>query len=296
MDSILIAILIMNAVISIICAIRWKGGKESILNIFFFLMLPVLGLGIYFIPRFMLAINKNIGYDRDSLVKRIDTEHVPQMPVVREELNTIAVGDAMAVSNNTEKRQLMLKQLKKDETDNYKLVLDAGKDEDSETAHYVAAAKMEAYRNKFVEILKIKNKISEDNADPEMVVELLEKMELYIDSELLAEKEALMYKNEYCQLFSKADDFVKRQFTIREYTKYISYLVDMDQYDKVQEFWNPEDEKMACEDNFMRMMEIHYRHKNKEKFYTCMEQLKKSKIVLSSNGLETIRFWENRRV
>lgn len=295
MSSMLIIILLINCAVSFLCAFRWKGEKEKLVNVFFFLALPVLGLGIYILPRLLLRFDRSVGYDRDSLVKRLEVANSLQMPEVREELSVIAVEDAMVVSNRKEKRSLMLKQLKKEEADNYRVVLAAGKDEDSETAHYVAAAKMEAYRNKFVDIIKTKNKVASGVMDGELVLELLEKIEIYIESELLAEKEAEIYKREYCQVLEEADSKVKKQLTVREYTNYISYLVDLDEYDKVQKVWDVKNENMICEKSFMKILEAHYKHREREKFYICLEQLKKSRIVLSPQGLEYIRFWESRR-
>jgi len=295
MSSILITILGINFAVSFLCLMKWRGEKEKMVQVLFFLMLPVWGPGIYFLPRLLLKLIPRQGYDREALVKRLEINNPLQMPKIREELSVIAVEDAMAVSNRSEKRSLMLKQLKKEETDSYKVVLAAGKDEDSETAHYVAAAKMEAYRSKFVDIVRIKNKISQNDKDVELILELLEKIETYIESELLAQKESVLYKKEYCQLISDAGKAVKKQFTLREYTNYISYLVDLDEYEKVQKFWNPEDEKMVCEKSFMKVMEAHYNHKQRDKFYACLEQLKRSKVILSPKGVEFIRFWEKRR-
>ena len=101
-------------------------------------MLPVLGEIIYFLPQLLLCIAKSGNYDRESLVKRLEVEQEHVMPELKKELNVIPISDAMAVSSNVEKRTLLLDQLKKNIFTNYKTILIAGTDSDSESVHYVA--------------------------------------------------------------------------------------------------------------------------------------------------------------
>lgn len=147
MDKLILILLIINIIISLIWFILKLEKKQVAWMALFFICLPGLGYLIYYVPRILEKIIYENKYDRESLVKRFDIEKSQERPYLEEELNVVPIEDAMVISNNTEKRTLLLNQLKKDMLNSYRSLLVAENDEDSESAHYVAAAKMEVYRS-----------------------------------------------------------------------------------------------------------------------------------------------------
>lgn len=109
--------------------------KESIGLVLFFLFLPGLGFVFYFAPQWIQKTFLKQHYDRDSLVKRLAIPQNAELVDVERELNVVPVKDAMAVSDNFQKRSLLLNQLRKDIHSNYRELLAAEADEDSESAH-----------------------------------------------------------------------------------------------------------------------------------------------------------------
>ncbi len=294
MDKLLIVIVIINLICSLIFAfMSLKKGQKAFLSVFF-VVFPVVGFAIYFIPRAILKIRENYSYDRDSLVKRYDIKQAENVPFVERELNVVPIEDAMAVSSNTEKRALLLEQLKKDIHSNYKVVLPAGGDSDSETAHYVAAAKMEVYRRKHNELMNAKKRFLEESGNSFVLHEYMEKLEDYIESELLAEKEAKIYKEEYCKVISEARQLPDNGITSAEYGCYITYLIDLNRVKEAEAFWNTKDETDKNETAYMKMLQMYYDLGEKDKFYQCLEQLEASSVQLSPNGLKTLRYWRMR--
>lgn len=293
MDKILIGIWGINLVCSLVFTVASaKKGQKVFLGAFF-AVFPVMGFAVYYLPQAILKIRKNYVYDRESLVKRYDIEQAEAVPFIERELNVVPIEDAMAVSSNKEKRALLLEQLKKDIHENYKVVLPAGGDRDSETAHYVAAAKMEAYRKKHMDLTKIQNKMEREPENAEIFQEYLEKLEEYIESKLLAEKEAEIYKAEYCEKLSQAAKLAI-QLSEKEYGYYITYLVDLKRYEEVEKFWNKQKDSDKNEAAYMKMLQMYYDLGKKKKFYQCLEALEASPIELSPAGLKMIRYWRER--
>ena len=295
MERIIVSILIINTIASLIYAISAISKGQKTMIALFFCGLPLLGFCIYFIPQWILRIWGMGSYYRDTLVKRLEIEQERIMPAVEKELNVIPVEDAMAVSSNLEKRTLLLDQLKKDINTNYKVILPAGSDSDSESAHYVAAAKMEVYRRKQAKLVASKAEWKSEPDNQEKLSNYLTELQSYIDSNLLADKEADVYKKEYCNTMEHMMERKNNIFTAGEYSCYLTYLVDLKQYPKAEECW----EKIGPDDKnekaYQIMLQMYYDLKNEKMFYKHLEDLKKSKISLSASGLKLVRYWMERR-
>ena len=143
----LIWLLAANFALAVLYAVIKGIHREGAPMAVFFVFLPGIGFLIYFLPGLLWAFLEKAGVDREAVLTHVSwIDRQPEHPDVREALDVVPVEDAMAVSGNAEKRALLLKQLRKDLKENYKILLAAEQDEDSESAHYVAAAKMEIYR------------------------------------------------------------------------------------------------------------------------------------------------------
>ena len=190
MRDIVLGIILINTIISVSFAVRMISKGQKAWLALFFMVFPVMGIVIYLIPLLIFRIRGKSSYDRETLIKRLEVKKENVMPVVEKELNVIPVEDAMAVSSNVEKRALLLGQLKKDISRNYKTILVAGNDSDSESAHYVAAAKMEVYRRKQIQLATYKKEWENNTDSDEKAKCYLKELAEYIESDLLAEKEA----------------------------------------------------------------------------------------------------------
>ena len=224
----------------------------------------------------------------------MDIEKERVMPSVEKELDVIPVGDAMAVGSNYEKRKLLLEQLKKDIDVNYKVVLFASGDEDSESAHYVAAAKMEVDRRNQAKLIEVRKEWEQDLENDTKWKQYLCELALYIESDLLAEKEAQIYKKEYCSNVLEALEKRKTSISSVEYTKCLSYLVSLKQYEMVDNLWQQISDQDKEEESYWVILQMHHERLDKEKFYNCLDELSKSEIKLSAEGLKMLRYWKER--
>ena len=288
-------VVIGNAVISLIYAVVMLAKRKNPVLSLFFLSLPVLGMGIYAIPLCVLKIRGRGIYDRETLVKRLDIEKERRSPEVEKELDVIPVEDAMEVSSNTEKRALLLNQLKKDMNTGYRSILPAGKDHDSESAHYVAAARMEVYRRKQEALAVRKKKWGRDLYNLKELRNYLMELEDYIGSDLLSEKEENGYKSEYCEIVEFVLRSHRENISPKEYSCYLRYLVELGESEKAEQCWENMRNEDKNENAYREMLKLYYERKDEKTFYQCVEELKKSEIELSAELLKTIRYWSKRR-
>ncbi len=261
----------------------------------FFIVLPGFGYIIYFLPRLIHRLAGRETYDRDSLVKRFQIEQAAEHPDVQRELGIVPVEDAMAVSGTAEKRALLLNQLKKDVGENYKALLAAENDEDSESAHYVAAAKMEAYRVQQQRWMESYKAYQRDSADPANFHAACTALRNLIDGRILSPREQEIYKKTYCGLIESQEEQDAKMLSGEDYEVYLVYLVESGQTQKAERIWNEEREKVKTERCYMKMIEMYYQQRDKEKFRQCMKELRADKQVrLSAQGLEVLRYWMQR--
>ena len=269
---------------------------EDIGMMFFFIFLPGLGFIIYFLPGLLRAFLEKAGVDREAvLTHAFEIDRQPEHPDVREALNVVPVEDAMAVSGNTEKRALLLGQLKKNLKENYKIHLAAEQDEDSESAHYVAAAKMEIYRLGQTRWLECRRDYEQEPTDPENYHAACVALMEMISSGVLSAKEQSAYRKRLCSLVQRQIDTGENEVSLREYEEYLGSLVELGQYADAELLWQRYADRIRSEAVYQNMLKMFYQMGERQKFEGILDDLRKNKqIRLSTKGLEQLRYWTNR--
>ncbi|MDE6909155.1 MAG: hypothetical protein K2P44_01575, partial [Lachnospiraceae bacterium] len=179
--------------------------------------------------------------------------------------------------------------------ENYKALLAAENDEDSESAHYVAAAKMEAYRVQQQRWMESYKAYQREPADPANFHAACTALRNLIDGRILSPREQEIYKKTYCGLIESQEEQDAKMLSGEDYEVYLVYLVESGQTQKAERIWNEEREKVKSERCYMKMIEMYYQQRDKEKFRQCMKELRADKQVrLSAQGLEVLRYWMQR--
>lgn len=289
---VILVVLGINLICSVLYAVVKAVRKEGAGVALFFLFLPVLGFMIYFLPRLIQKFLGKESYDRASLVQRFQIDRMAEHPNVREELGVVPVEDAMAVSGSTEKRALLLRQLKKDSNENYKVLLAAENDEDSESVHYVAAAKMEAYRIQQQNWMECSQAYGENPQDPEKFHRACAALEAMIGGSVLSPMEQRMYKKKYC---SMVQAWGNEGTDPKEYETYLAYLVELEEYEAAEQFWAQHRDQVKSEAAYLKMMELFHQKEDWAGLRDCVAQLQADREVrLSARGLEQLRYWRGR--
>lgn len=292
----LIWFLAINFVLAVLYAVIRGIHHEEMGMVFFFIFLPGLGFIIYFLPGLLRSFLENAGVDREAvLTHAFEIDRQPEHPDVREALDVVPVEDAMAVSGNTEKRALLLAQLKKNLTENYKILLAAEQDEDSESAHYVAAAKMEIYRLQQTRWLECRRDYEQNPDDPEKFHEVCNVLMEMLDSGVLSEREQNAYRKRLCALVQSQIDSGESEVTLKEYEKYLDSLIELGQYEDAEFLWQNHSERMRSEAVYQDMLKMFYKTGDRKKFEGILDDLRKNRqIRLSPHGLEQLRYWTSR--
>lgn len=280
------------ALYAVIMGLRRRGPGVAV----FFLFLPGLGFLIYFLPELLQSFLKKAGVDREAvLTHAFEIDRQPEHPDVREALNVVPVEDAMAVSGNAEKRALLLKQLKKNLKENYRILLAAERDEDSESAHYVAAAKMEIYRLQQAQWLECRRDYEQDPDSPENYHTACAVLTEMLSSGVLSAREQSAYRRRLCGLVQRQIDAGESEVSLREYEEYVRSLVELGRYADAEHLWREHADRMRSEASYQDMLKMFYQTGERQKFEDILDDLRKNKQVrLSPKGLEQLRYWTAR--
>ena len=295
MEKLLIALILLNAAGAAVYGLHRARRGENPGMALFFLFLSVLGFVFYFVPRQLQKAFFAVAYDRDSLVKRLSIEKAAEEVDVEKALNVVPVKDAMAVSDNAQKRALLLDQLRKDIKGNYKELLPAEADADSESAHYVAAAKMEVYAIHQKALAQATRRYEADPNDSQAFADMLDALAGLVGSELLSDREQNIYKAKYCA-YAHAHLARRPQDAGGDLLpQYLDYLVDLRRPQDAVALWDTRREHLRRERCYMKMMELFYEQGDKAQFERCLSQLQADTSVrLSAQGLQQLRFWLER--
>ena len=239
---------------------------------------------------------EKVGVDREAVLTHVfEIDRQPEHPDVREALNVVPVEDAMAVSENTEKRALLLKQLKKDLKENYKILLAAEQDEDSESAHYVAAAKMEIYRLEQTRWLECRRDYEQEPDNPEKYHTACAVLMEMLESGVLSAREQNAYRKHLCDLIQGQIDAGENEISPEEYEEYLSSLVELGRNKDAERFWQEYADRLRSEAAYQDMLKMFYQAGERQKFEDILGDLRKNKQVrLSPKGLEQLRYWTTR--
>ena len=292
----LIWFLVANFVLAALYAVIKGIHRERLLVAAFFVFLPGLGFLIYYLPGPLLVLLEKVGVDREAvLTHAFEIERQPEHPDVREALNVVPVEDAMAVSGDTEKRALLLKQLEKNLKENYKILLAAEQDEDSESSHYIAAAKMEIYRLQQARWLECRRDYEQEPGDPEKYHMACAALTEMLKSDVLSAREQSAYQKRLCDLVQGQIDTAEGEVFPEEYEECLSALVELGQYADAELFWQRYADRMRSEASYQDMLKMFYQAGERQKFENILEDLRKNRqIRLSPKGLEQLRYWTGR--
>lgn len=295
METMILAVIAVNTLCAALYALHCLRGGQNPGIALFFAFLPVAGFLFYFVPRRLQKSFFKVHYDRDSLVKRLSIEKGAEEVDLEKALNIVPVKDAMAVSANADKRALLLDQLRKDIRTNYKELLPAEADLDSESAHYVAAAKMEVYSIHQKALARASQAYAGQPDDSEALGAVLDALAELVDSDLLSVRERDIYKGKYCTCVQA--HLVRRPDGVdpARLARHLCYLVDLHREQEAQALWQEQYDRLRQETCYMKMMALFYEQGDKARFEECIRQLQADTSVrLSAQGLQQLRFWLER--
>ncbi|MCC2255325.1 hypothetical protein LKD70_13010 [Ruminococcus sp. CLA-AA-H200] len=212
---------------------------------------------------------------------------------IERDINIAPMQETLLVSDVRRRRKLLLDVLKKDIRRSLGAIAIALDNPDSETSHYAASVIMDVLSEFRGNVQNMHSKLKADPEDFDLGSLLLEYIHEVLCQNILTgdEKRAYIYMEDEIGdiLFRYHPERVEGQ----QYRWLMEDLIDIEEY-PVAEKWSRRGMKNRDYqlDTYIGSLKYYFSYNDREGFFRCMEQLKKSGIVVNKETMELIRLFQ----
>lgn len=290
-----IAVHLIVSFMLLVFSFRYDDNEKRMIYFIFILLLPI--VGVFFIIINKLFDNKNskshdilksYEYYISDVVEK-DNNYL-KMTDFKKEINVISAEEALLINNNQIKREIVVDILKEDYGQYIDLLKKALEDEDIETSHYAAAAitKIKGEFQTYIQKLEIIYHRNEN--DIKVIKEYIVVLKKYLQSGFLDKTSVYRYKELYNILLKKL--LILDVSDQRYFIDKIQLDIEKENYSEAKQYCDMFYKHHKYEENsYLMYLNLYYVLKDYGKFKKILMELRESSVVLSNNGLNSIRFW-----
>jgi hypothetical protein len=294
-NEMILRIIVGNTVIAILYMLI-VGIKTRSSHVFFhgmtMLLCPIMGEFFFFIG-FILDLmfpSADINYDELSFDKT-KLEFAESVNKERE-LEILPMEEVLTVSADQDRRRAMLNMLKQDMGDNLNLIRKAVGNEDTETAHYAAAALTNAFHRFNVELNDLQVTYDKDRSNLEGNIRFLDAVIRIINSGGFSDIEKSKYYFLYRNLILNLEKYHEEAITEEYYAMMVRALCEVGKLQEAEQWAKLSLERQPDkEQSYLNVLKMEYVLEKEEAFRDCLNQLTGSNVSLSQEGLDIVRFW-----
>lgn len=294
-------VLVVNMLIAVIYLIWYlifkkdtDNRKQYVMNTAIMLLCPVVGI-LYFFLTFLKFHFIKLGERDLSDVEFSKKRQASRVKADEErERNIVAVGEAILVSDQEQKRANMLNVLLGDTEEALSAIALALNSDDSEVAHYAASflqSKMDTFREN---VSRMQNMIEEGNVEDEacqeQILELIRYMNHMLKQKVFMQVEQVDYVNQMEQLCEKLFQNARNRISPECYEWILGRIMDLGEYERA-EIWGYRFSEQYPDvlSSFTLRLKLYFETNRKEEFFEVMSQLRASDVLIDNRTLEMIR-------
>ena len=213
------------------------------------------------------------------------------------DMNLVPMEEALAVSDKTGLRNLMLSVVKGDVTQYLCSITKALNSEDSETAHYAASVLRDEINNFSTHVTEVRNKI--EKADTLEKSALCDHLLAYMNVFLVQNVFMGIEKENYIHLMEEVGEIyystAPAEMTVEEMSEICVQLLNIGETEKCEK-WCDRSYQMypTSLPTYTNRMKLYFKTNQREKFFETLDRLKESRITVDKETLEMIRVFEGR--
>lgn len=294
-------VLVVNMLIAVVYLIWYlifkkdtDNRKQYVMNTVIMLLCPVVGI-LYFLLAFLKFHFIKLGERDLSDVEFSKKRQASRVKADEErERNIVAVGEAILVSDQEQKRANMLNVLLGDTEEALSAIALALNSDDSEVAHYAASflqSKMDTFREN---VSRMQNMIEEGNVEDEacqeQILELIRYMNHMLKQKVFMQVEQVDYVNQMEQLCEKLFQNARNRISPECYEWILGRIMDLGEYERA-EIWGYRFSEQYPDvlSSFTLRLKLYFETNRKEEFFEVMSQLRASDVLIDNRTLEMIR-------
>lgn len=268
--------------------IQKQLGLAKVIIIFF---VPYIGIFLILICDIFTFIKRKRVHDYSHLL--INNEEEGRLLYYESSNSWLApINDLLTISNKSIRRTAIINILKKDSINYVSQLKLALENEDTETAHYAAAALVEL-KSKNDNIISENQKVYLENKDNEEICnEFIESLYEYIELDILDEITLINYSNMLIECFK---DMEKKEWKIpfKTFNNYCLVLQKINYVDREQEYKKFKENFKSHEEPYLLLLRYYFINKDKNSLEQIIKELKDSNVIFSTRLLQMIRFYNN---
>lgn len=294
-------VLVVNMLIAVVYLIWYlifkkdtDNRKQYVMNTVIMLLCPVVGI-LYFLLAFLKFHFIKLGERDLSDVEFSKKRQASRVKADEErERNIVAVGEAILVSDQEQKRANMLNVLLGDTEEALSAIALALNSDDSEVAHYAASflqSKMDTFRENVSRMQKkIEESDVEDEECQEQILELIRYMNHMLKQKVFMQVEQVDYVNQMEQLCEKLFQNARNRIPPECYEWILGRIMDLGEYERA-EIWGYRFSEQHPDvlSSFTLRLKLYFETNRKEEFFEVMSQLRASDVLIDNRTLEMIR-------
>lgn len=313
----IVFLLLVHILISILISFLFlskENKEEFIVNFSICIFIPIIGYGFCFMYFFY----------RERAIKKVEEDDFEEEILLftdklnnKNHKNIASLEEVLLINSNEIKRKAIIDHLK-DNTFTYINMLKlALLDEDVETSHYASVAISEIKRKLELKIQQYTVLYENDKNDIELLQDYAQVLKEYLDSGIIDSYSKTKYMNIYFNIaekiieqnifkLNKENSMLEKNnqnFNVQNsrekdldslkqiYMDIIDKYFETKNISKVHFYINEFISNFNCEEAYERKLKYYYTLKDKEGFDNTLNSLRKSKIILSKEGIDMVRFW-----
>ena len=207
------------------------------------------------------------------------------------ERNLVPLEEALAVSDKKNLRMLMLNVIRGDLQDSLESISLALNSEDSETSHYAASVLRDELNDFRVNVQKIYTDMKEEKPDQTDSEEmLLDYMNRILCQKVFTEIEQAKFVNRMVEAAESLYQKNASRMLPQRYEAVCLRLIEQKQFDQA-DLWCERLAKQFPDEltAYTCRLKLYFKENDRDRFFSVMDQLKKSDIIIDSETLELIR-------
>lgn len=291
--QIVILIISMSTLISVVYLIVAFINKsiEMKINGVIMLFSPPAGL-VYYFGQFMIQLlsRKDREMQLDDIGFSKERHNRVSSPDIELEMQTMPLEEILLVSDNSEKRRYLLSELKKEYIINYGTIVKALDNDDPEVSHYAASAITSAKAEFENDIRDFDNRYNRNKGDLELIRHYADYVYSYIKSGILDPMEIRKYSFLFINILTGVES-PEKFLTELDYTNIVNESIIVNDF-TIAEHWADFAHKLfENESTYMNLLKIYYYTNRTEQMLKTLDDMKKTDLLLSYEGLSLVRFF-----
>lgn len=200
--------------------------------------------------------------------------------------------DILRLGSSSEKRIALLRLLKQERHKTISYITDALGDEDTETSHYAASAVLSYTREQGGAITRLVEACREGKGGLETARLAAESIRDYLDSGTLSPWEKTGYERTIAEVMEAAVLAGEEEVRGTDYRLLIRACRGMGEDPKALQWGKTYLERFPLDEGaYLALLPLYYGQGEREEFFSLLNRLKESEIMLSREGIAQLRFW-----